>query len=57
MADQLILPLALARGKSSFRTAKITEHIKTNAEVVKRFLDEVKIEIEGNEVLVEGDAS
>lgn len=57
MADQLILPLALARGKSSFRTPKITGHIRTNAEVVKRFLDDVKIEIEGNEILVERNAS
>lgn len=57
MADQLILPLALARGKSFFRTPIITGHIKTNAEVVKKFLDDVKIEIEGNEILVERSAS
>ena len=54
MSDQLILPLALARGKSSFRIPKVAPHVKTNAEVVKRFLDDVKIKLEGNEISVEG---
>lgn len=54
MADQLILPLALSPGRSSFRIPKTTEHIKTNAEVVRKFLEGVKIQIEESEILIEG---
>lgn len=58
LADQLILPLALARGRSEFTSASITPHLMTNAEVVRRFL-RVEIEVEGAEgspgrVTVEG---
>lgn len=38
LADQLVLPLALASGKSAFRTPRITEHLRTQAEIVKQFL-------------------
>ena len=38
LADQLVLPLALARGTSKFVTPKITTHLLTNLEVIKRFL-------------------
>ena len=34
--------------------SKVAPHVKTNAEVVKRFLDDVKIKLEGNEISVEG---
>ncbi len=54
MGDQLILPLSLATGKSFFKVPKITSHLKTNSEVVKRFLNDVKIQFEGNEVRIEG---
>jgi len=54
MADQLILPLALSPGRSYFKIPKATEHIKTNAAVVSRFLENVKIQIEGDEVVIEG---
>jgi RNA 3'-terminal phosphate cyclase (ATP) len=47
LADQLLLPLAIAPGKSRFRTARVTRHLLTNAEVVRAFLP-VKIEIEGS---------
>src|SRR3972149_4902065 len=33
---------------------KLLSFLKTNAEVVKRFLDDVKIKLEGNEISVEG---
>ncbi len=46
LADQLVLPLALARGASELRTAKITGHILTNAAIVRKFLP-VEIEIIG----------
>lgn len=37
LADQLLLPLAYAEGESLFRTARITEHLRTNAEVIQAF--------------------
>jgi RNA 3'-phosphate cyclase len=46
LADQLILPLALATGVSEIRTSKVTQHLTTNAEIVKMFLP-VSIEIYG----------
>ena len=46
LADQLLLPLAFASGTSSFKSSKITHHLKTNAEVIKKFID-VQIDIYG----------
>jgi RNA 3'-phosphate cyclase len=46
LADQLILPLALASGASELRTSKVTQHLATNAEIVKIFLP-AAIEIDG----------
>ncbi len=47
-ADQLILPLALAEGASSFAVSEVTLHLLTNIEVVRRFLER-RITCEGNE--------
>jgi RNA 3'-phosphate cyclase len=47
-ADQLLLPLAFARGKSEFRVARVSSHLLTNAEVVRRFLPR-ELTIEGDE--------
>lgn len=38
LADQLLLPLALAPAASELRTARVTPHLLTNAEVIRRFL-------------------
>lgn len=38
LADQLLLPLALIKGNSRFRTNAITQHLLTNAHVIKQFL-------------------
>lgn len=46
LADQLLLPLALARGQSRLRTSAITQHLITNAEVIRQFLP-VTIDIAG----------
>ncbi len=46
LADQLLLPLAFAKGESRFRTIGISEHLLTNASIIQKFLD-VKIEIQG----------
>jgi RNA 3'-terminal phosphate cyclase (ATP) len=48
LADQLILPMALASGPSAFTTCEITQHLLTNVWVVEQFLD-VRFEIEGEE--------
>jgi RNA 3'-terminal phosphate cyclase (ATP) len=47
LADQLLLPLALAQGTSELRTARVTPHLLTNAEVIRRFLS-ARIEIIGS---------
>jgi RNA 3'-terminal phosphate cyclase (ATP) len=46
LADQLILPLAVAGGESELSTARVTLHLLTNAQVVKQFLP-VRIEVAG----------
>jgi RNA 3'-terminal phosphate cyclase (ATP) len=46
LADQLASFMALAKGNSSFTTARITEHLLTNLWVIQHFLD-VKISREG----------
>jgi RNA 3'-terminal phosphate cyclase len=46
LSDQLVLPLAMAQGSSEIRTSKITRHLTTNIDIVKRFLP-VRVEIEG----------
>ncbi|MBC8333046.1 MAG: RNA 3'-terminal phosphate cyclase [Anaerolineae bacterium] len=37
LADQLLLPMALARGKSMLRTERVTQHLLTNAWVIEQF--------------------
>jgi RNA 3'-terminal phosphate cyclase (ATP) len=55
LADQLVLPLAMAAGlhgqPSSFRTQPLTPHSVTHIELVQRFLDvtvEVTDQADGN---------
>lgn len=48
LADQLILPLALASGPSQFTTEAVTQHMLTNAWVVNQFLAG-QVQIEGEE--------
>ncbi len=46
LADQLLLPLSLAEGESEYLTPEVTQHLVTNAAVIRRFLP-VEIEITG----------
>ncbi len=46
LADQLLLPMSLARGSSAFTTSKITPHLITNAAVIQAFT-QTQIEIDG----------
>ncbi|MCZ6675735.1 MAG: RNA 3'-terminal phosphate cyclase [Candidatus Poribacteria bacterium] len=48
LADQLILPMALAKGESRFTTSRITRHLTTNIWLVQQFLP-VKFEVNGAE--------
>ena len=48
LADQLVLPAALATGESRWTTCRVTQHLLTNAWVVRQFLD-VPINIIGDE--------
>ena len=38
-ADQILLPLALAEGRSIFTVSQITDHLRTNATTIRAFLD------------------
>ena len=38
LADQIVIYLALARGRSSFTTTSITDHLVTNLAVIEKFL-------------------
>ncbi len=38
LADQLLLPMALMKG-GVFTTTEITEHTRTNINIIKRFVD------------------
>ncbi len=49
-ADQLLIYMALAK-KGKIISSKITDHIKSNIEVIEKFLD-VKFKIEGNEISI-----
>ena len=48
LADQLILPMALAKGESRFTTSQITQHLTTNIWLVQQFLP-VQFEVNGAE--------
>lgn len=58
LADQLVLPMALAGGESSLVTSKITRHLVTNVWAAKQFLG-IAASVEGKEgepgrVMLEG---
>lgn len=58
LADQLLLPLALATGSSEFATDQLTSHTVTNADLLRQWLD-VDIKIKGKigeiaEIAIEG---
>jgi RNA 3'-terminal phosphate cyclase (ATP) len=44
-ADQILLPLAFAPGRSEFTVSKVTEHLRTNSATIRAFLDR-KITVE-----------
>jgi RNA 3'-terminal phosphate cyclase (ATP) len=38
-ADQILLPLAFAPGRSEFTVSEVTEHLRTNVHTIRAFLD------------------
>lgn len=59
LADQLVLPLALAGGRSEVAVERVTSHLLTHLEVARAFLPDATLEVEGAEgeaglLLVEG---
>ncbi len=52
LADQLLIYAALANGKTEFVTSEITDHFRTNAEIIKKFIKR-EIKIEDNRVTIE----
>jgi len=46
LADQLVVPMALADGESAFTTAEITQHLLTNIWTVSKFLP-ARFEVDG----------
>jgi RNA 3'-terminal phosphate cyclase (ATP) len=38
-ADQLLLPLSLAPGRSEYTVSRVTEHLRTNLQTIQSFLD------------------
>ena len=38
-ADQILLPLALAEGRSIYTVSQTTDHLRTNAATIGAFLD------------------
>jgi RNA 3'-terminal phosphate cyclase (ATP) len=60
LIDQLVLPMALAAGKSQVTTSQVTHHLLTNVWVVRQFLTR-ELNVEGElgmpgTLLVEGEA-
>ena len=51
LADQLLIYAALASGSSGYRTSAITEHLKTNADIISRFVGR-RIEATDNNVRI-----
>ena len=47
LADQLLLPCALATGQSEFRAQKVSQHLLTNADVLRRFLPSCRVQVDG----------
>ena len=38
IADMLVIPLSLAKGKSRYRVGRVTEHLKTNLQIVSQMV-------------------
>lgn len=48
LADQILLPMALAEGTSRLTTSRLSQHLLTNVWLIRQFLP-IRIEVEGEE--------
>ncbi len=48
LADQLLIYAAMANGETSYRTKSITEHFRTNARVIRNFIEREVTHDDGN---------
>jgi RNA 3'-terminal phosphate cyclase (ATP) len=50
LADQLLLPLSFAEGESIIRASQITQHLRTNRDIIQKFLPiSISIQEEGTQ--------
>lgn len=47
MGDQMVVPVALAQGPSTYSVAQVTSHLETNLWVTQQFLPEAELRLEG----------
>lgn len=52
LADQLLIYAALADGRTSYSTGAVTEHLRTNAYVISRFMER-KIRLDNGRIEVD----
>jgi RNA 3'-terminal phosphate cyclase (ATP) len=38
LADMLVMPLALAKGRSKYRIVRVSEHLRTNLQVARQIV-------------------
>ncbi|MFO0959267.1 MAG: RNA 3'-terminal phosphate cyclase [Isosphaeraceae bacterium] len=54
-ADQVLLPMAMAQGRSIFTVSEVTDHLRTQAQVIPMFLDRsIRIEEVGTPRVIVG---
>ena len=54
LADHLIIRSSIARGESVIKTSEITSHTRTQIDLLKIFLPEVPVEVEGSTIRIKG---
>lgn len=47
MGDQMVVPVALAQGPSTYSVSQVTSHLETNLWVTQQFLPEAELRLEG----------
>jgi RNA 3'-terminal phosphate cyclase (ATP) len=53
LADQLLIYAALADGKTSYSTSAISEHLRTNAYIISKFLPrEIGIGLDQEKIVI-----
>ncbi|VVC04796.1 RNA 3'-terminal phosphate cyclase [Candidatus Bilamarchaeum dharawalense] len=50
LADQLLIYAALAEGQTAYKTSKISDHLRTNAAIITKFIER-EIKIKDNEII------